>query len=40
MYNEVLTERVCRLKETLEGVAYVCREMDKFYKAGVELWEE
>ena len=34
MYSEVLANRVRELKETQEGVKFMCKEMDKIYQAG------
>ena len=34
MYSEVLANRVRELKETQEGVKFMCKEIDKIYPAG------
>ena len=36
MYSEVLVARVRQLKETPEGVEYMCKEMDRIYGMGEE----
>ena len=36
MYSEVLAARVRQLKETPEGVEYMCKEMDRIYGMGEE----
>ncbi len=36
IHSEVLARRVRELKETQEGVDFMCREMDKIYSAGEE----
>lgn len=35
IYSEILAERVRELKETEEGVEYMCREMDQIYQDGM-----
>ena len=39
MFSEILAERVRELKETLEGVEDMCREMDEIYNEGIEIGE-
>lgn len=36
----LLAERVRELKETLEGVEDMCREMDEIYQEGIEVGEK
>ena len=36
MYNKILADRVYELKETPEGVEYMCREMEQLYSEGME----
>ena len=36
MYSEALAARVRQLKETPEGVEYMCKEMDRIYGMGEE----
>ena len=36
MYNKTLAERVNELKETVEGVKAMCKEMDVIYNEGME----
>lgn len=36
IYSEILADRVRQLKETPEGVEYMCKEMDKIYGMGEE----
>ena len=36
MHSEVLAKRVYELKETQEGVDFMCREMDEIYNEGAE----
>lgn len=36
----ILAERVRELKETLEGVEDMCREMDEIYNEGMEIGEK
>ena len=40
IHSEVLAKRVYELKETQEGVASMCREMDEIYNEGAKLGEE
>lgn len=40
MYSEVLANRGRELKETQEGVKFMCKEMDKIYQAGEIRGEE
>ena len=37
MYNNILAERVRELKETSEGVEYMCAAMDQIYQEGMEV---
>ena len=37
MYNSILAERVRELKETSEGVDYMCAAMDQIYQEGMEV---
>lgn len=37
MYNRILAERVYELKETQEGVVFMCQEMEQIYSEGIEL---
>ena len=39
MHNEILADRVRELKETQEGVAYMCSEMEQIYREGIESGE-
>ena len=39
MYNSILAERVRELKETSEGVEYMCAAMDQIYQEGMEVGE-
>lgn len=39
MYSRVLAEQVHKLKDTQEGVKYMCREMEELYNDGVEIGE-
>ena len=39
MYNNILAERVRELKETSEGVEYMCAAMDQIYQEGMEVGE-
>ena len=39
MYNNILAERVRELKETSEGVEYMCAVMDQIYQEGMEVGE-
>ena len=39
MYNSILAERVRELKETSEGVDYMCAAMDQIYQEGMEVGE-
>ena len=34
MYNKILAKRVYELKETQEGVEFMCKEMDRIYREG------
>lgn len=36
MYSEILAKRIRELKETQEGVEFMCREMDQIYNDGKE----
>lgn len=36
IYSEILADRVRQLKETPEGVEYMCKEMDRIYGMGEE----
>ena len=36
MHSEILAKRVYELKETQEGVDFMCREMDEIYNEGAE----
>ena len=36
MNSKVLAERVRELKETQEGVEFMCREMEQIYSEGIE----
>ena len=36
MHSEILAKRVYELKETQEGVVFMCREMDEIYNEGAE----
>lgn len=36
IYSEILSDRVRQLKETPEGVEYMCKEMDRIYGMGEE----
>ena len=40
IHSEILAERVRELKETQEGVEYMCKEMDKIYSEGEQRGEE
>ena len=40
MLGEVLVKRVYELKETQEGVDFMCREMDEIYNEGAKRGEE
>ena len=40
IHSEVLAERVRELKETQEGVDYMCKEMDKIYSEGEKQGEK
>ena len=40
MYSEVLAERFRVLKESKEGVRYMCSEMDKIYNEGISVGEQ
>lgn len=40
MQSMILAERVRELKETLEGVEDMCREMDEIYNEGMEIGEK
>ena len=40
MHSEVLAKRVYELKETQEGVDFMCREMDEIYNEGAKRGEE
>ena len=40
IHSEILAERVRELKETREGVEYMCKEMDKIYSEGEQRGEE
>lgn len=40
MYSEVLAERFRELKESKEGVRYMCSEMDKIYNEGIIAGEQ
>ena len=40
IHSEILAERVRELKETQEGVEYMCKEMDKIYSEGEQRGEK